>query len=598
MALKNNLHIKSNRVFTYYFLCARGVGILSSFFSVNNLNEIQWCISYSISSNGEVFIEKNTDNGNSLFQLDKEKSSILHKDGYSYYRPVATEDFLVFFSEKENNLSLLTMNLKNNKIHVIIENFKGNILSIVPYDKKHFLFTRTDAAGENELIMIPYESSSCVNKMFVIPKGNSLVSMKLDVSIKKDTLFILKKNESTSFALCVSFSKQYRYKEIFKPTGSMFLISAKWSPNGKYICCMYREQGKHKVVIINIENNENTHLDLPSVTEQPIWYDDNETLLLPIDDWPYTSLYKYNFKKRQYTKLEVNFKGVISQIKFYGNKIYFLGTTPNIPSSLFSYDNTTGRFEHLTKNSISSINLKEMVVKIPSGENFEIPCILYESKKKIKASIVMLHGGPSGSWTINWSPVVQAFVANGFNVLLVNPRGSTIRTTPLPLMKKGDFGVKDCEDVITCINWLIEEGYGQKGNVHIYGHSYGGFLAYQTGKKSTDLSSVIITSSYLENHALLKSNNLLVRSFATNVFLDEQLKDKAERINSPILQINGAKDSQIPINVVKEMFDKIKGEKDKFIELTNEGHAFKRKENMVKWIEAAVEFLLNNNKAK
>lgn len=562
-----------------------------SLFSPTDLTSIKWSISYSINPSGRIFVEQNEEIGNSIREIENEHSNIIILKGdYSYYRPVATEQFLAFFAEKDGQLSLLTLDLKTRSINKIIENYNTNIYSIIPYDNEHILYTRINDKGRNELAITHYRNNQSVKTLFEIPHGNSISTMKVDISKEKNLLFFLRNREKSNFTLCITSPEEKSYRTIFQPSNTVFPLSAKWSPNGKYICCLYREISTHKIAILDLENDKTIYIDLPSVTEQPIWYEDNEQLLIIVDEWPYTNLYIYNFKEQQLRKLDVNFKGIISQAKLHNNKLYFIGTSPNIPSTLFSWDSITNLKKVINNDIVEFSGLKEVVVKIPSYEKFKIPCIFYKARINSKASVIMLHGGPSGAWLANWSPVIHLLVNNGFNVLLVNPRGSTIRTEPLPLMSKGDFGVKDCRDVLTCIQWLIKEGYGQRGDIRLYGHSYGGFLAYQTAKVSKEISSIVITSSYLETYALLNSGNPNIRKFTSIAFFEEQLEEKVVKVNCPILQVNGTNDTQIPINIAKQMFYHLRDSRNKFIELQKEGHAFKKKESMVYWIKEALDF--------
>ncbi|MGE7604398.1 alpha/beta hydrolase family protein [Peribacillus sp. NPDC097675] len=125
--------------------------------------------------------------------------------------------------------------------------------------------------------------------------------------------------------------------------------------------------------------------------------------------------------------------------------------------------------------------------------------VLYKPTIQTNKAIIMLHGGPSDSWKATWSPIIHSLTSNNYNVFLANPRGSIIRDYPLPMIAKGDLGVKDSYDIGKCIGWLIDSGYAKDGGIGLYGHSYGGFLANQVLKTyESKIECIAITSSYYQ----------------------------------------------------------------------------------------------------
>lgn len=566
--------------------------MLSSF-SLNNLFKVNWCVNYSINSNGQIFVEQNEREGNRIIDLNNEYTDMLRQmKGRSLFRPITTSKFLAYFIEDDKHLEVHVLDLEDKSISIFKEKLDRNLYSLIPYDNEYLFDVIINEQGKKELVIKHYRNKDIIKTLFEVPNGNSINTLKVDVSIQKDILFFLKHQESMNFDLYIYNSNDGIYHKVFNSSKTVFPLSAKWSPNGKYISCLYREVSTLKIVIIDIEKEETIFIDTPSIKEEPVWYEDNERLLLSVEEWPYTNLYVYELKNKRIHLLDIDFKGVISQPKWYKNELYFIANNPNTPSSLVKWDPTKNIIKKITSNHFDFLPVTEEVVNIPSSEGFEIPCLFYKSRFQSDSSIVILHGGPSGSWVANWSPFIHLLVNEGYNVLLVNPRGSTIRSKPLPLMSKGDFGVKDCSDVLTCINWLVENEYGKKGTISLYGHSYGGFLAYQTAKISKEyISSIIITSGYLEAIALLKSKNSSVIRFATIAFLEEQLENKKEWIDCPILHIHGRNDTQIPVEIVREILYNIPYNRNKFTELPNEGHAFKKKENMVLWMKEALNFI-------
>ena len=94
--------------------------------------------------------------------------------------------------------------------------------------------------------------------------------------------------------------------------------------------------------------------------------------------------------------------------------------------------------------------------------------------------IVQVHGGPagvssprSGMGAHNWG---QMLAAQGYVVLLPNPRGSTGRGADFTRSNRYDFGGDDFADIMAGVDHLIAQGIADPGRLGIVGWSYGGFM--------------------------------------------------------------------------------------------------------------------------
>jgi dipeptidyl aminopeptidase/acylaminoacyl peptidase len=91
--------------------------------------------------------------------------------------------------------------------------------------------------------------------------------------------------------------------------------------------------------------------------------------------------------------------------------------------------------------------------------------------------VIRAHGGPEWHERERWDPEVQALVDAGYVVAGVNFRGSTgygiafrERLTENPLLA-------DSEDLVACLDALIEDGLADGGQAFLFGWSWGGILA-------------------------------------------------------------------------------------------------------------------------
>jgi dipeptidyl aminopeptidase/acylaminoacyl peptidase len=70
----------------------------------------------------------------------------------------------------------------------------------------------------------------------------------------------------------------------------------------------------------------------------------------------------------------------------------------------------------------------------------------------------------------------QLWAANGYLVVMPNPRGSTGYGEPFTLAIWRQWGVKDYEDVMAGVDYVIERGWGDPERMGVGGWSYGGML--------------------------------------------------------------------------------------------------------------------------
>jgi dipeptidyl aminopeptidase/acylaminoacyl peptidase len=103
----------------------------------------------------------------------------------------------------------------------------------------------------------------------------------------------------------------------------------------------------------------------------------------------------------------------------------------------------------------------------------------FDAKKKYPVKF-LIHGGPQGAWGDSWSYRWNAelFAANGYVVVMINPRGSTGYGQAIVDGVNGDWGGKPFTDLMTGLDYA-EQHYPfiDKTRECALGASYGGFMA-------------------------------------------------------------------------------------------------------------------------
>jgi dipeptidyl aminopeptidase/acylaminoacyl peptidase len=104
---------------------------------------------------------------------------------------------------------------------------------------------------------------------------------------------------------------------------------------------------------------------------------------------------------------------------------------------------------------------------------------LYRPTDTVRGTIVQVHGGPTAHSEDEFDAKIQYFVAQGFNVLSPNYRGSTgFGLAFEEAVKEDGWGGREQDDIRTGIESLIARGIAEPGKVGITGTSYGGYSSW------------------------------------------------------------------------------------------------------------------------
>jgi dipeptidyl aminopeptidase/acylaminoacyl peptidase len=113
-----------------------------------------------------------------------------------------------------------------------------------------------------------------------------------------------------------------------------------------------------------------------------------------------------------------------------------------------------------------------------SVDQLEIQGWLYLAREP-KGTIVHIHGGPTWLAEDRVNAEIQFYVAQGFNVLAPNYRGSTgFSLAYQEAIKQDGWGGREQDDIRAGIEALIAAGIAERGKVGVTGTSYGGYSSW------------------------------------------------------------------------------------------------------------------------
>ncbi len=247
-----------------------------------------------------------------------------------------------------------------------------------------------------------------------------------------------------------------------------------------------------------------------------------------------------------------------------------LVSEPHLPGEVFLLaDGKLEQRSHVNDEVLASLRLGEVAeIRFPSRDGTEIEAFVIKppgfSSGRRYPGILLIHGGPQAQhdWSFNFEG--QLYAANGYVVVMPNPRGSTGYGQDFCLAIWQAWGERDYEDVMASVDHIVKQGWADPERLGVTGWSYGGMLT----------NHVITKTQRFKAAATGASATLYVTNFGHDHYqrwwVDElglpwtpegrQLYEKlspfnrVERVVTPTLILGGKEDWNVPIINSEQLF--------------------------------------------
>ena len=226
----------------------------------------------------------------------------------------------------------------------------------------------------------------------------------------------------------------------------------------------------------------------------------------------------------------------------------------------------------------------------------------FDAAKKYPVKF-LIHGGPQGAWGDDWSYRWNAelFAANGYVVVMINPRGSTGYGQAIVEEVSGDWGGKPFTDLMTGLDYA-EQHYPfiNKDRECALGASYGGFMAnWILGH--TDRFKCIVTHDGMFNaesaFGTTEEDWFNIWEFKghpwdyygkpddENPFRKWSPSYYAKNFKTPTLVVHGQLDYRLDLSEGLQLFDTLQllGVPSKMLYFPDEGHWVLKPQNSQLW---------------
>ncbi|XP_016647658.1 PREDICTED: acylamino-acid-releasing enzyme-like isoform X2 [Prunus mume] len=252
--------------------------------------------------------------------------------------------------------------------------------------------------------------------------------------------------------------------------------------------------------------------------------------------------------------------------------------------------------------SILKIPIRDVSYSLTKGATKPFEAIFVSSKTKrsdpCDPLIVFLHGGPHIVSLSSFSKSLAFLSSIGFNLLIVNYRGSLGFGEEALQSLPGNIGSQDVNDVLVAIDHVIDMGLASPSKIAVLGGSHGGFLtthligqapdkfaAAATRNPACNLALMVGTTDipdwcYVEAYGSEGKNTFTEAPSAEHLTLFHRKSpiSHSSKVKTPTLFLLGAQDIRLPFFTGLQYAQalKAKGVPVKVIVFPNDTHAIER----------------------
>lgn len=356
--------------------------------------------------------------------------------------------------------------------------------------------------------------------------------------------------------------------------------SPDWSPDGKSIvhtsvidtsAIWY---ATNKLTVSDANGNGNSRIlldDLDRNISSPTFSEDGENIWFLLEDRGETQLVSVssdgnNLKRVLSGDLSVQSFDIQNEL------IATLQSTFDRPHEIHVWkNNKLSRITHVNDDLIDQKKLAQMEeIRFNSKdgtpiEGFMVTPSDYNGNERIP-TILWIHGGPVSQYEHSFSFIPQLYAANGYAVLLINPRGSSGYGQAFSEVLFADWGNKDFEDVMAGVDHAIDKGVADPDKLGVGGWSYGGILTNYVITKTdrfegaiSGASETLYRSNYGHDHYQLTWERELGLPWVTPEKWERISPfNDVDKVTTPTLWIGGAEDWNVPILGSEQMYQAMK----------------------------------------
>lgn len=231
------------------------------------------------------------------------------------------------------------------------------------------------------------------------------------------------------------------------------------------------------------------------------------------------------------------------------------------------------------------------LVEVTGDDGVVLYARRYDSPVSDGRLLVWVHGGPTSQWDVSFNAGVAFWVSRGWDVLLVDPRGSSGHGRAYQQALRGQWGVLDVDDTASLIRHSHAAGRSQPSRTMVMGGSSGGLTVLAVlGRHAGLVAGGVALYPVSDIHDLNERSHRFEAHYQFSlVGPDDTAEDRArywaqspqsyaEHIAGPLLVLHGTEDPVVPVDQSIAVAERIRaaGGHVELHLLDGEGHGFRQ----------------------
>jgi dipeptidyl aminopeptidase/acylaminoacyl peptidase len=368
-----------------------------------------------------------------------------------------------------------------------------------------------------------------------------------------------------------------------------------------------RDNEFSRLAILNLKTKKISYLTtaIPWNVERYDLSKDKSRLTFITNESGINKLYILNTDTQKYVPVNKIPAGLIGGGKFSGDgrTIYFSQATANSGTDVYKMDVASQHIERWTESEQGEMQPEDMAVPTlidwKSFDGMKITGFYYPAPAKFTGKrpvLISIHGGPEGQ-SMASSLGASNYFSNEMGIALIYPnvRGSAGFGKTYIAADNGYLRMNSVKDIGALLDWIAKQPELDKDRIMITGGSYGGFMTLATAYEYADrIRCSMDVVGISDFNTFLKNTEEYRRDLRRVEYGDERIPKMAEfftkiaplnnidKIKKPMFIVQGTNDPRVPVSEATQMRDKLKaqGKTVWYLEAKNEGHGFRKKENI------------------
>lgn len=379
-----------------------------------------------------------------------------------------------------------------------------------------------------------------------------------------------------------------------------------------------RDNEFNRLAIFNLRTKKINYFttDIPWEVSNYTLSKDQSKLVFETNESGLNKLYLMDTSSKKYSEIKGLPIGLINNIDFTedGKSLFFSQSTYDSSSDIYRLDLASKNIERWTDSEQGEMAKSEMaqpkLIEWTSFDNMKISGFYYPASKKFTGKrpvLINIHGGPEGQ-SMASSLGSGNYYTNEMGVAIINPnvRGSSGFGKTYIASDNGFNRMNSVKDISALLDWIAKQPELDKDRIMIMGGSYGGFMTLATAyeyadriKCSVDIVGISDFNTFLKNTEEYRRDLRRVeygdeRDPKMSAFFTKIAPlNNTDKIKKPMFIIQGTNDPRVPVTEATQMRDKLKAQGNTvwYLEAKNEGHGFRKKENIDFQRLAVIQFM-------